>query len=169
MAVSRIVIGGNTVGIIDLEEIFLEVKKGGQAESEFVKDLIMAKVKAKNYIPSRLEPTYRNDLYEEFLVFTGKSAARRKESSVIEVRLYGASCSRCEQLDAAVKHILSRERLRVDYQHITDMREIAGAGILGTPALAVAGTVVTSGQVLPEKQLEKALLEAIDAAKSGRT
>ena len=167
MAVSRVVIGGNTVGIVGLEEIFQEVKASGQKDSELLKGVIMDKVKVKNYIPLQLEPTYREDLFEEFLVYTGELPGRRQASSVMEIRLYGSSCSRCEQLDAMVKDILSRQGLRVDYQYITDMRETALAGIITTPALVVAGKVVLSGQVPAEKHLESIFLKAIDAAEGG--
>jgi len=168
MALNRVIIGGNTVGLVDLEDIFAEVQTTAVKDSELMKDLILAKVKVKNYVPSRMESTYREELYEEFLVFTGALPVRRSANSAIDVRLYGTSCARCEKLDAMVKQILSQEGLRVDYQYLTDLREIAGAGIITTPALVVAGSIVLAGRVQSEKQLEIMLLEAIDAAKNGR-
>lgn len=167
MTVSRVVIGGNTVGIVDVEEVFKEAEASGHKDSELMKDFIMDKVKAKNYIPFQLEPTYREDLFEEFLVFTGESSGRRQTGSVIEIRLYGASCSRCEHLDSMIKHILSRQGLRVDYQYITDTRDISLAGIILTPALVVAGKLVLSGQVPAENHLESMVMKALDPAEGG--
>jgi small redox-active disulfide protein 2 len=165
MAVSKVEIGGNPVGIIDLEDIFHEVRTEGPKDADHLKDLIMDKVKVKNYIPHHLEPAYREDLYEEYRVHTGELSARQRTCSTIEIRLYGSSCFRCEQLDAMVKEILSRAGIPADYQYITDMREIARAGIITTPALAVSGTVILMGQVPAENQLEKILLRAIDKGK----
>ncbi|HQP31086.1 MAG TPA: hypothetical protein PLB81_07140, partial [Deltaproteobacteria bacterium] len=116
MATSRVVIGGTSVGIVDLEDIFAEIRETAPSDAEQEKDFILAKVKARNYIPTRMEPLYREELYAEYLVFTGALPARRPGSSTVEVRLYGAGCSRCEKIDALVKQILLRHGLRVDYQ-----------------------------------------------------
>jgi len=169
MATSRVVIGGISVGIVDLEDIFAQVREATPQDTEQVKDLILDKVKVKNYIPARMEPLYREELYEEYLVFTGALPARRTGSSAVEVRLYGAGCSRCEKIDAVVKQILSRHGLRVDYQYLTDLKEIARAGIFATPALVVAGDMVVSGRVPSEKDLEDFLLKAIDKAEGEKT
>jgi len=168
MSVMRVVIGGKAVGLVDLEEIFQEVKETGLQDSELLKDLILEKVKVRNYLPSLMERVYREDLHEEFRVFTGELSGRRPTGRAVEVRLYGASCSSCEQLDAMVMQVLSREGLRVDYQYVTDLSEIARAGIITIPALVVAGSVILSGQVLPEKQLQRILLKAIETAKDVR-
>jgi len=168
MSVTRVVIGGKAVGLVDLEETFQVAKDAGLQDSELLKDLILEKVKVRNYLPPHMEKVYREDLHEEFRVFTGELSGRRPTGSVVEVRLYGASCSSCEQLDAMVMQVLSREGLRVDYQHVTDVSEIARAGVITIPALVVAGSVILSGHVLPEKQLQRILLKAIDAASGVR-
>ena len=165
MAVTKVMIGGNPVGIIGLEEIFDEVKSEGLADTERIKDLILVKVKTGNYVPRILEHAYREDLYEEYRAFIGEIKGRQVNHSHIEVRLYGSFCFRCERLDEMVKDILSRAGIPADYQHVTDMREIAAAGIMSTPALAVSGKLILSGRVPDEKNMEKMLLEAIGKKK----
>lgn len=164
MAVSTVMIGGSAVGLVDLEDIFAAVRDAGLKESEELKDLILTKVKVKNYVPSRMEPVYREELFEEYLVFTGALPDRRSAAAAVEVRLYGAGCARCEKLDAMVTQILARHGLRVDYQYLTDLNAIARAGILSTPALVVAGTMILSGRVPSEKELESLILKALDQA-----
>lgn len=166
MAVSTVMIGGSAVGLVDLEDIFTAVRDAGLKGSEELKDFILARVKAKNYIPPRMEPLYRQELYEEYRVFTGALPERRSAGTARDVRLYGTACANCTKLDAMVKQILSRHGLRVDYQYLTDMRAIARAGILSAPALVVAGTMVLSGRVPSEKELETLLLKALDQAKA---
>jgi small redox-active disulfide protein 2 len=161
MATSRVIIEGTSVGIVDLEDIFAHVRDAKIPDAEQVKDLILNKVKVKNYIPARMERLYREDLYEEYLVFTGALPARRPCRTVVEVRLYGAGCFRCEKIDAMVKQVLSRNGLRVDYQYITDLNSISRSGIMVTPALVVGGSVLLAGRVPTEKQLETMLLDAI--------
>lgn len=165
MATSRAVIGGTSVGIVDLEDIFAEIRETALSDAEQVKDFILAKVKARNYIPPRMEPLYREELYEEYLVFTGALPERRSAGTALEVRLYGTACANCTKLDAMVKQILSQHGLRVDYQYRADLREIARAGILSVPALVVAGVIVLAGHVPSEQDLESRLLKAITSAR----
>ena len=161
MSVTKVTIGGNIVGIVDMEEIFQEVKAAGLNDKEHLKDLILDKVKAKNYIPSKAMPVYREDLYEEYLVFAGELPRRNPYGSKPEMRLFGACCSNCEKIDSMIKNILTRESIMVDYQYIMDMREIARAGIISTPTLMVNGSILLSGRVPAEKEMEKMLLSAI--------
>jgi small redox-active disulfide protein 2 len=161
VAVTKVMIGGNPVGVIGLEDIFSELKSEGLTDTERTKDLILKKVKVNNYIPRHLEDAYRQDLFEEYRVYTGEIAQRQVNPSHIEVRLYGSACFRCERLDEMVKEILSRAGIPADYLHVTDMREIAAAGIISTPAIAVTGKVILSGQVPEETTLEKILLRAV--------
>lgn len=168
MSVIKIDIMGKLIGIIDLEEIFQEVKSAGAKDREQLKDLILAMVKEKNYIPHSQEKTYRDDLYEEYLVSIGELKERFRKNSAIAVRLYGASCYSCEKLDEMVMGTLSKAGIMVDYQYITDMREVAQAGIISTPALTVSGTVVVKGQVPAANQLEKMLLQAIEKARDAK-
>jgi small redox-active disulfide protein 2 len=163
VATGRVVIGGNTIGIVDLEDIFNEVKAAGLKDSELIKNLIMDKTKIKNYIPSKQELLYRADLYEEYLVFTGELPGRKSTSSALRIRLYGASCSRCEEIDAMLKKIFSRRGLRADYQYITDIKEIARSGIFSNPALTVNGKVILSGRSPSEKELEKIIADSINS------
>jgi small redox-active disulfide protein 2 len=168
VAVSRVIIGGRSIGITGLEDVFREVRSEGIRDIRALKDLILKKIKAMNYIPSSAESTYREDLYEEYLVFTGDLSERKRSSRVVEVRLYGSSCYNCEKLDSMVRETLSRTGTPVDYDYVTDMREIARAGILSTPALAVGGTVIIKGRVPEEDKLERMLLQAIEKTKSSK-
>lgn len=54
MTLSRVFIGGNSVGIVDLEDIFVRVREAKLPDAERVKDLILDKVRIKNYIPARM-------------------------------------------------------------------------------------------------------------------
>ena len=168
MSISKVTIGGNTIGITDLEEIFQEVRSASIGNVDDLKNLIMKKVKAKDYVPYSAEPTYREDLYEEYLVFIGELPARKQKSPYVKILLYGSSCYNCERLDGMIMEILSRSGIQADYQHVTDMREIARAGIISTPALAVDGKVILKGQVPEENRLEGMLLQAIEKARAGK-
>lgn len=160
MSVRQINIGGFTVGIVGLDEVFEEVKNSDETDEVRLKDMIFEKVKAKNYIASGQEKDYREDLYDEYMVYTGQQKARTRKAGVAEVRVYGAGCPRCKMLDRTVMEIIADKGLNVDYLYVTDAREIAATGILGSPALAINGKIVAVGNVPSRSRIEKILMEA---------
>jgi small redox-active disulfide protein 2 len=158
--VRQISIGGNTVGIIGLDEIFDEVRAMKIAEESELKDMIFSKVKARNYVAPGQEDVYREDLFDEYQVHVGQKKSRTRKSGVTAVRVYGAGCPSCKMLDRMVMEVIAAKGLTVDYQYVTDNREIAATGILGSPALAINGKIVAIGNVPSRGQIEKILMEA---------
>ncbi|MDO5532203.1 thioredoxin family protein [Sutterella sp.] len=73
------------------------------------------------------------------------------------IRVLGTGCALCrrqfENAEAAVRAL----GLEADVRHVTDMREIAAAGVLSLPAVLVNGRVVTHGRVLTASELAKLL------------
>jgi hypothetical protein len=110
----QIRIGGNTIGIIGLDEIFVEVKDAEARGNKALKQLIFEKVKVKNYVPPQLEDRYREDLFDEYRVFTGQQKSRTRKPGVPEIRVYGSGCPRCEQLDRLVMEVIARKGREVD-------------------------------------------------------
>ncbi len=151
----QIRIGGSTIGIIGVDEIFTEVKASTVKDDKALKQLILEKVKEKNYVPPQLEDLYREDLFDEYKVFTAQQKSRTREPGVPEIRVYGPGCTRCEQMDRAVMEVIARKGLQVDYQYIKDIREMMKLGIMGTPALAINGALVVAGRVPGIRELEE--------------
>jgi len=156
----QISIGGNVVGIIDLDEIFAEVKASGVKGDNALKQLIFDKVKIRNYIPAELEDVYREGLFDEYMVYTGQQKSRTRKSGVPEIRVYGQGCSRCEQLDRLVMEVIAKKGLQVDYQYIKDIREMMKLGIMSPPALTINGKLTVVGRVPNSQELEKLLSKA---------
>lgn len=160
MNVRQISIGGFTVGIIGLDDIFDEVKTAGESDDEKLKDLIFEKVKARNYIAPGQEDAYREDLYDEYMVYTGRQSSRTKRSGLLELRVYGPGCPRCGRLDRAVMEVISAQGLNVDYQYVKDPAEMKRRGIMGSPALVINGKLAAVGRAPNRKELEKLLEQA---------
>ena len=161
MSARQIYIGGDRIGLIDVDEIFEKVQKLGIEDRERLKNVLFEKIKSKNYVPPNMEDVYKQDLLEEYRVFTGELESRPMKEGVLEIRVYGAGCQRCEQLDRTVMEIISRLEIRVDYQYVTDPREISAAGIMGTPALTIDGKVAVTGNVPARARLEKIIAGAL--------
>ena len=153
----QISIGGNTVGIIGLDEIFTEIKAADVKGANALKQLIFEKVKVKNYVPLQLEDMYREDLFDEYRVFTGQQQSRTRKPGVLEIRVYGPGCPRCEQLDRLVMEVIARKKLPVDYRYVKDIQEMIKLGIMGTPALVINGNLAAVGRVPNSRELEELL------------
>jgi len=158
----QISIGGKTVGIIGLDEIFAEVKAAEVKGANALKQMIFEKVKARNYVPPQLEDLYREDLFDEYLVFTGQQKCRTRKTGVPEIRVYGPGCPRCEQLDRLVMEVIARQGLQVDYQYVKDIREMMKLGIMGTPALVINGNLAAVGRVPNCREVEEFLARAVE-------
>ena len=63
-----------------------------------------------------------------------------------KVTVYGTGCKKCQPLHRSALEAAEGRDVQVDY--VTDMAQIAAAGIMSMPALAVDGEVVSSGRVL---------------------
>lgn len=65
----------------------------------------------------------------------------------MKITVLGPGCRKCETLEARVREVLERVGSDAVVEKVDDHAEIARRGVLGTPALAVDGTVVVSGRV----------------------
>ncbi len=158
--IRQVNIGGFTVGIVGLDEVFEEVKSSGETDEARLKDMIFEKVKAGNYVAPGQKESYREDLYDEYLVYTGQQKSRTEKPGVLEVRVYGPGCPRCEQLDRAVMEVISQKGLKVDYQYVKDIEEMKRLGIMGSPALVINGKLAAVGRAPNRKGIEKLLEKA---------
>lgn len=70
------------------------------------------------------------------------------------VKVYGPGCKRCETSEAMVKDAASRLGIEATVEKVTDPREIAMAGVMSTPGIAVDGKLVHAGGLPDAAKLE---------------
>lgn len=167
MSVRQIYIAGFKVGIINLDEIFKSVRESEIEDEKQLKDLLLQKVKTQNYVPANMEEVYKEDLLEEYKVFTGEIESRSLKKGQSEIRVYGPGCSKCEQLNRMVKDILASKGISVEYQYIKDVGEMASKGIVLTPALTINDKIVLTGKVPSKQALEKLIIQALGGESLG--
>ena len=73
----------------------------------------------------------------------------------MEIKVYGPGCARCHELYQLVMDFCAEREISADVDYITDVGEIASAGIMSTPALVVDGKLLASGRVPRKKELER--------------
>jgi len=70
-----------------------------------------------------------------------------------EIKVLGPGCAKCKKLDENVKAAMSETGAEFDYEYVTEIQRIIGYGILMTPGLVLDGQVVSTGRVLPVKDI----------------
>ena len=73
------------------------------------------------------------------------------------VQVLGPGCKRCEALAAVTLQAIGELGLDAHVEKVTDYAQMARMGIMSTPALALEGKVLITGQV-PDVHRVKALL-----------
>ena len=75
--------------------------------------------------------------------------------SALQIKVFGPGCPNCDLLTQRVYEVLSEIGEEADVEHVTDIKVIAAAGVLGTPALMINGKIKASGVVPTKSQLKQ--------------
>ena len=69
----------------------------------------------------------------------------------MDIKVLGPGCPKCQQTEKIVKDAVSESGIEATVEKITDVMEIAGYGVFGTPAVVVDGEVKSVGKI-PKKE-----------------
>lgn len=69
----------------------------------------------------------------------------------MEIKVLGPGCTKCRQTEKVVKEAVADAGVAAEIEKVTDMMQIAGYGVFGTPAVVVDGEVKSVGKI-PKKQ-----------------
>ena len=75
----------------------------------------------------------------------------------LTITVYGSGCKGCQTLHQNVIDALAELNRAADVEYVTDLQKIMEAGVMSMPALAVNGTLVSSGKVLNVADVKKLL------------
>lgn len=75
----------------------------------------------------------------------------------MEIKVLGPGCPKCKQTEQNVKDAVAETGVDATVEKVTDIMEIAGYGVFGTPAVIVDGEVKSVGKI-PAKDDIKAWL-----------
>ena len=71
----------------------------------------------------------------------------------MEIKILGPGCAKCEKAAKIVAEAVSEAGVDASVEKVTDMMQIAGYGVFGTPAVVVDGNVMVSGKVPKKKDV----------------
>lgn len=83
----------------------------------------------------------------------GCSCEPTPSSDGVVVKVMGTGCKKCHQLHENALKAAKRAEGAVQVDYVTDITEIAAAGIMSTPALLIDGKVVSTGKVLSADEI----------------
>ncbi len=69
----------------------------------------------------------------------------------MEIKVLGPGCPKCKQTEKIVREAVAEAGVAAEVEKVTNIMEIAGYGVLGTPAVVVDGQVKSVGKV-PAKE-----------------
>ena len=75
----------------------------------------------------------------------------------MNIKILGAGCSKCRQLEKNVRAALENLNIEADVEKVTEINDIMKYEVMMTPALVINGTVKSTGRVYSPKELEKIL------------
>ena len=73
----------------------------------------------------------------------------------MKIEILGAGCPKCKQLTANAEAAIKELNIQAEISKVTDIDKITEYGVMMTPALAIDGTVVSAGKVLPKDEIKK--------------
>ena len=71
------------------------------------------------------------------------------------VKVYGPGCKRCDATEQMVKEAASKMAIEIEVEKVTDLAQIAMAGVMSTPGIAVDGKLVHAGGLPDTGKLEE--------------
>ncbi len=73
------------------------------------------------------------------------------------ITVYGPGCARCKQTETVVQKAIEASGVAAQIVKVTEYQEIAQAGVLATPAVAVDGTLKIAGKVPTVAEVQRLL------------
>ena len=65
----------------------------------------------------------------------------------MEIKVLGPGCPKCDQTANIIKEVLAEAGVEATVEKVTDVIEIAGYGVFGTPAVVIDGEVKSVGKI----------------------
>jgi small redox-active disulfide protein 2 len=75
----------------------------------------------------------------------------------MDIKVLGPGCRNCAMLEQRTREALDSLGQEAVIDKVTDFAEIAGYGVMATPALVVDGKVVTAGKIPTSRRIAELL------------
>ncbi|MBW2240249.1 MAG: TM0996/MTH895 family glutaredoxin-like protein [Deltaproteobacteria bacterium] len=72
----------------------------------------------------------------------------------MEIKVLGPGCPKCKQTEQNVKEAVAEAGVDATVEKVTDIMEIAGFGVFGTPAVIIDGDVKCVGKIPTKEEVK---------------
>ena len=72
----------------------------------------------------------------------------------MEIKVLGPGCPKCKQIEQRIREAVAEAGVEANVEKVTDIMEIAGYGVLGTPAVIIDGQVKSVGKIPSTKEIK---------------
>jgi len=157
----QIKIGKFAVGIMGIKKLMEEMAMTHAEKTDGeVGSFMLDRLGRDNYIPSSAKEEYARGFVREFRKSLGQPF-KEDAPRGLDIKVLGVGCSQCHALTQMIMEVLTEIDLPAGVDHITDIKEIARYGVMGSPALLINGKAVAVGSVPPRERVKKWLIEAV--------
>ncbi len=73
----------------------------------------------------------------------------------MEIKILGTGCAKCKKLEELVREVVQEQGVDAVIEKVTDIKEIAKAGVMMTPGMMVDGKVKVSGKLPSKDEISK--------------
>ena len=77
-----------------------------------------------------------------------------EDSGIMEIKVLGSGCPRCNHLKQEVMTVMVELKLAVNIEHITNIAEIGRYGVVGTPALIINDKLAAVGSMTSKAKIK---------------
>lgn len=128
----------------------------GKSCDEEVASFMLKELSAHNYVPDGARDEYGKAFMREFpkaigLVVTGSHWSHHQG---LDIQVLGIGCAQCDSLEQMTMGLLAELNLPASLDPVTDIKEMAQYGVLGTPGVIINEKVVADGKVPPRNQIK---------------
>jgi small redox-active disulfide protein 2 len=75
----------------------------------------------------------------------------------MKIEILGVGCPKCKKLTEQAEKAVKELGISAEIVKVTDINDIVNYGVMMTPALAVDGKIVSTGQLLSKDEIKKIL------------
>ncbi|MFN2367069.1 MAG: thioredoxin family protein [Desulfurivibrionaceae bacterium] len=72
----------------------------------------------------------------------------------MEIKVMGPGCAKCTETEEIVREAVSAAGIEATIEKVTDFQEMAGHGVLSTPAVVIDGAVKCVGRAPTRSEVE---------------
>jgi small redox-active disulfide protein 2 len=158
--ITQVRIGQYGFGIIGIKRLMAELAENYADKSDAEVAVVMVERLSKdNYIPANVREDYGRAFVREFRKFLGQPYTEDAAAG-LDIKVLGMGCPQCHALTQTIMELLTELQLPAGLDHVTDIKEIARYGVMGSPALLINGKIMAVGSIPPKEKIKKWLAEA---------